>query len=342
MVACSDKQCNTKKISSLDITKFIMAIFVIAIHTTNLQSSDNIIIQSIFKTITDLAVPFFFMTSAYLLFKKIDTCATDNECFAVLKKFLFRIVRLYIIWSIIYLPLAIYEYVKSDTGIVYSVVSYIKQLLLVGEHYYSWPLWYLLSTIYALIIMMLIKKLRMKVQIIFFISIFVFLFGQTITYVMDFHLLPDFFDKTINYTINNGRLISGISYFITGAALAMLPYRIDKRKAFALFVLIMLIMIVFYEQYIIYYLLKLLLSFMLFEFIIQIDIEYKPMYSGLRFASAVMYFTHMYFFFVYSKLHNLNAAYGTIGFLFTLFMTLLLSVWLKTIKDNKLIKQLFH
>jgi len=57
-----------KKYNSIDIVKWIMAIFVIAIHTHPFNNIDNDIFLLIYNYIMKSAVPFFFMASSFLLF----------------------------------------------------------------------------------------------------------------------------------------------------------------------------------------------------------------------------------------------------------------------------------
>ena len=73
---------------------------------------------------------------------------------------------MYVFWNIIYLPLAMANYIKSGRTISYSIFDYIRKLLLVGEHYNSYILWYLLATIYALLFIIFMLKLKAKPYVI--------------------------------------------------------------------------------------------------------------------------------------------------------------------------------
>lgn len=57
---------------SIDLAKFIMAIAVIAIHTNPLINYNNIGINYIYNNLVSMAVPFFFISSGYLLSKKLN------------------------------------------------------------------------------------------------------------------------------------------------------------------------------------------------------------------------------------------------------------------------------
>lgn len=60
-----------KKYNAIDLTKFIMAIFVVALHVEPLKGMQGTFFYQIYNTIARMAVPFFFITSGYLLFYKM-------------------------------------------------------------------------------------------------------------------------------------------------------------------------------------------------------------------------------------------------------------------------------
>ena len=62
----------SKKYNSIDLTKFIMSIFVVAIHIHPFENCDNQIILSIYNSLVALAVPFFFISSGFLVAAKCD------------------------------------------------------------------------------------------------------------------------------------------------------------------------------------------------------------------------------------------------------------------------------
>lgn len=92
----------------LDITKFVMAIFVIAIHTQPFMNSGNTALKQFFDVLTGMAVPFFFISSGYLLMRRIQN--SDKTELEVICTYIKRMLRLYLTWSVIYLPLAVVEY----------------------------------------------------------------------------------------------------------------------------------------------------------------------------------------------------------------------------------------
>ena len=124
-----------------------MAICVIAIHTNPLVNFNNIYVINFYNFFLSLAVPFFFVTSAYLLFSKMNIPFAFSKNKDSIKRYIFKILRLYIVWNIIYIPISIFWYLDSDKSLIFSIAHYIRGFFFIGEHFYSWILWYLLSTI---------------------------------------------------------------------------------------------------------------------------------------------------------------------------------------------------
>lgn len=99
--------------------KFIMAIVVVAIHTEPFHSSQHNM-QIAFNTFSGLAVPFFFISSGFLLGRRMQG---DSDILPA-KKQLIKIIKLYVKWSVIYLPLAIkhiYQSMRSMSTIIYLI-----------------------------------------------------------------------------------------------------------------------------------------------------------------------------------------------------------------------------
>ena len=118
---------NTQKMNgTIDIVKLLMAVLVIGIHTE--PFSFNFWLDKGFGICTRLCVPFFFVTSAYFYWRKEKSA----------KSFLSRIVLLYVIWSVIYLPFDI----PVLRGM--SIPQLLHRFLWAGNEH---GLWYLCGTI---------------------------------------------------------------------------------------------------------------------------------------------------------------------------------------------------
>ena len=139
-----------KNYYGIDLLKFIMAVCVVAIHTQPLYSVQSIVVQRLFDTITSLAVPYFFSVSGFLLFSKIDADISCRKNMEVCKRYLSRVLSLYVIWNIIYLPITIFGFKENNMSFARYVLDCIRGFLFIGQQFYSWQLWYLLSVIFVI------------------------------------------------------------------------------------------------------------------------------------------------------------------------------------------------
>ena len=82
-----------------DVLKIILALFIVAIHTTPIDFS----LRPLFR----LAVPLFFILSSYLFFSKQSRLISDIDKTIALKKFVSRYLKLYLFWFVVLLPITI-------------------------------------------------------------------------------------------------------------------------------------------------------------------------------------------------------------------------------------------
>lgn len=111
-----ETELSSKQYNSIDLMKLIMALVVVAIHTEPLVRCENIVVLNLYKAISDVAVPFFFIASGFLVFDKVIFCikrARAND-FKLRKK----ILKIYFIWTVIYLPITIYDYAMNGGSFI--------------------------------------------------------------------------------------------------------------------------------------------------------------------------------------------------------------------------------
>ncbi len=130
-----------KQYNGLDIMKVIMAVLVAARHMIQLfypaESKWRLVIGA---WLSNLAVPVFFITAGFFLFNKVDRNKKE-ESKRALFKYGTRILNLYVIWSVIYLPI---DYINWKNGpekdIQATVLNYIKSFFFCST---TVQLWYL-------------------------------------------------------------------------------------------------------------------------------------------------------------------------------------------------------
>lgn len=164
---------------SIDLFKFLMIIVVIAIHTNPFEHCSSIIINQIVMIIEDMANPFFFMVSGYLLAARWGDTWYQHELHV--RKRLTVTVRLYAVWTLISFPLTLYGYIVSGNSMVSCIFSYVKHFLFVGKLYNSGHLWYLLAMIYALLVMWVLIRNERGTR--YFIITGIFLYAMCLLFI---------------------------------------------------------------------------------------------------------------------------------------------------------------
>ena len=117
---------------SLDIAKFVMAMFILTQHTCNEWAHSTGLVHAFFG-LGNFAVPFFFACSGFLFFSKLNTLDNEGQKYYY-KKWSIRIGKMYLVWTIIYNSFVLYYYwrnhfpadeILSDIhrAIVYSTYS---------------------------------------------------------------------------------------------------------------------------------------------------------------------------------------------------------------------------
>jgi surface polysaccharide O-acyltransferase-like enzyme len=325
----------------LDLTKFILAFFVVAIHTLPLANCNVTIVNNAYNSVIFCAVPIFFLSSGYLLMNKImnNDSSDVSECLnTVLGPYIKKIIKLYLIWNIVYLPFAIYIYVVEKNTVLGAVANYLKGFFLIGEHYDSWALWYLLSTVYALFFVLILNKLGLGIKKIAIIGFVAFLIGCFINAFAAYQgNLPNallFIKKAISYTIVNGRLLRGFFYLPAGMALREKEL---GKKVSVVFIVAGFLAGVF-GQYTVNLISEVAIAFFslgLFGLLIGIRLKPSGVYFHLRKMSTVIYFIHLLVFGIFEILIWHEKRFGLITFLIVSAISLIIAFIYTQIRYGK-------
>lgn len=123
----------------------LLSLLVICRHCgqsfSNLESPGILYVFAV-GGLSTLAVPTFFVISGFFFFSKQVTGER-------LKRQIIRILRLYIIWVIIYMPLTIKSMIEEGLSFKISVVTFFQNLVFSATYYH---LWYLPSLTVALLL----------------------------------------------------------------------------------------------------------------------------------------------------------------------------------------------
>lgn len=147
-----------KQYKSVDLAKFICAILIIILHTGPFSSYSKALTFGFRNIVTVIAVPFFFSTSGFLLFKKLDILSTTEQNKYMIR-YLKRIFTMYGIWSAIYFPFVVIRWFRKGFS-VQNILEYVRDFFFEGS--YS-TIWFLPALFVAtLIVFLLHKKLSYK------------------------------------------------------------------------------------------------------------------------------------------------------------------------------------
>lgn len=326
--AAANRSVTQKNYNTIDLIKFIMSIVVVSAHTQLFYSANAQWCGEFQSTLNALPVPFFFLAAGYLLSVKLKQPFCSDENIKVIKNYLIRMLKLYFTWTAIYFPLAVYGYADKGTPFLKAVLQYIRGLIFVGESYYSYILWYLLSSVYALVFILILLKKKLSVEKIAAVGLVIGLISLGITAIAEYQgSLPSFLmpvQKIIHLTVLNGRIFKGIVYIPIGMLLTQV--KIPKAANLLMF-LASFTANCFISNRFISSVLFVLSAVGLFGFAEALNLKDSVCYKFMRKMSTVIYFIHLYVLFVWLRICPLMnlPEYGEISFLAVSAVTLMIA-----------------
>ena len=147
--------------NNLDLLKILLAFLVIALHifpVTKLKGIEGLISYEIASGITRIAVPTFFLISGYFLRHKLEDTA-------YLWRYGKRILLLYAVWQLLYLP---------DLIHYYNIGWYSKTNVLFKLIYGYWHLWYLLASVLAVGLLYWSRHFTVRVKAVLVVVLLLF------------------------------------------------------------------------------------------------------------------------------------------------------------------------
>lgn len=157
----------------LDVIKLIAAYMVIGLHIRPFLSVSATADSVYNYTIANYAVPFFYACTGFFLTKsngKQESLQTN------LKERFTKITRTYFLWTAIYFPLTVYGWKTRGKSVLFNVLEFVRNILFVGENYYSWTLWYLNGLMFALLLIYFGSKKYTNKQMLY-ISAILYIIG---------------------------------------------------------------------------------------------------------------------------------------------------------------------
>lgn len=273
----------------VDIAKCVMAILVVAIHTNPQSTIGNPSLEYLILRVYQMAVPFFFVVSGFFLGNKIR----GRESLQHARRWLIRVFVLYTIWTVLYLPYTFYGFWIEQTKVTTAVIVFVRNFLLIGENYMSWPLWYLLGMLMAGIIIYLFLRLGLGVKSMIGFAVLLVIVGAWLDYNHDNDVANPLIQTYFRLfkSTRNG-LFQGFPYMVMGLMIANGVAKIRNYK---------LLLALGCSSFIIWllgfdYALFLVIYFLVQTLLKSVRIGDPQLYPGnmtMRIISNVIYFTHM-------------------------------------------------
>lgn len=291
--------------SSLDLLKFIMAIIVIAIHTHPFENYLNGRLADIYSTIIKIAVPIFFTISGFLFQKKLNSY-TSLKKIEFYRNYCKNLIKTYLIWTGIYLPLTLYGLINEEGSIMHKFFLFFRGVFLKGENYYSWPLWYLLAMIFSMNILYFLFKKKTPYNLIFSISIIFYIISIFLseTNIGKFGF-SDQAIKIVQISIGSGRILSSLVFVCLGIYFAnniILERKSINIGLFFIFAFINYLNINFISEFSL-----LVMVYSLFQIAIIYPIKVNQTTAfKMRKSSTILFYLHMYIIFFIQHLMHIN------------------------------------
>ena len=282
-----------KRFNAIDVLKFFMSFFVVAIHT----DADNGLIT---RYICPLVVPMFFAISGFLLQEHINlkVMRTETEIYrgGIIKHYIKKLLFLYILWTAIYLPWSYYGYcIVEGKSFLRATAILLRNIFVTGQNYMSWPLWYLWALIISVLMVGWLRRLKWSMGMIVLLGILANALGEwmnTVRADCDIswlsHLLEIYYAVFVN-TMNG--FFGGLGYVATGMWLSMSYGRCCRNDKLMVFFLV--VAVALYASIPIGS--KYVLFFFMLYLITKIQLDDRPCFLWFRKMSTWIYFAHMLF-----------------------------------------------
>lgn len=208
-----------QKILSFDFMKLFMALLIVAIHVYPFSTVSSDLDFFFTHVFCRIGVPFFLMTTGYFV---LSRAMKDR---GVLKKYTIKILKLYVICMLLYLPVNFYAHSFQGMG----VLGILQAIFLNGTFYH---LWYFPALILGMWIVYFLVTHVKKQGLVFGIVLFLYLiglFGDSYYGAINGSLFQQFYDvifTVFDYTRN------GIFYVPIFLYLGYLLRNVSLKKSY--------------------------------------------------------------------------------------------------------------
>ena len=288
--------------NGIDLFKFILSFFVVAIHFYPLTSVNRVANYLLVNYLARVAVPFYFVVSGFLCFRKTDY---ENIDISIPVQYAVKIIKLYCIWSLIYFIPSFTDLLKVSGDVEGSLLIWARNFLFSGSYR---QLWYLNATAFSILFVSFLLCNRWHIIPICLMSFLLYcvgLLGQSYFGLLRvFIIRPEVWSildslERIIVTTRDG-LFEGVMFVSLGLLFAYKPIVISIRATLIGFILSMVALLC--EVYLTHklgwvkeydmYVMLIPASFFLFYLSTIICTLDNPIYKKLRIYSVLTFYIH--------------------------------------------------
>lgn len=217
--------------SSVDVLKFICAIYVVTIHS-------GFVGNAIIEPYLRCAVPIFFMLSGYFIYNKI--VSNDVQRIAIDAR---RILKILLISVLAYTPPLLVDHylIGIDFGTSYKTI--INTIFFNDTYPVAPHLWYLSAYIYVLVMVVIAMRSQkwLKLQHLSFLLYSIIIVMLYLSFVIR--------GKGLNSVYYRNFLFEGLPYFSFGALLSQYKYKLNKIPKARLYIGICVLVVASYFEF---------------------------------------------------------------------------------------------
>lgn len=290
-----------KYYGGVDLVKFICSLLVVAIHVPPLSSIDTYADFIVTDFFARIAVPFFFVAAGFFLFVKVDISNIDTK---IIRKYLYRVLALYFIWTGIYFIWILDDIFRHVNGPIFGLIVWLRNLLFVGSYV---QLWYLNALVVAVACIVYLLRKQIEIWKLITLSCALYCIGLlgTSYFGMIVPLVEDTWVwnilKIVQLAMDTTRngFFEGIPFMMIGLVIANYDFQLSYCQSIVGFLISMCLL--FIEASILHfldwprrcdmYLFLIPVSFFLFQVAKNISIK-ECVAKQLRIMSILIFFIH--------------------------------------------------
>lgn len=279
---------------SIDLMKFIAAILVVALHTDAFINVNSYLFNFICNGISRLAVPIFFISSAYFLYLPSPDKLSKDRAFSYAK----RIAILYLSWFTINLPITFFNKLYLNTyPLGERIFRYLRSFIFSGGFSGAW---YLTACVFCSLLFYYVdtkenSKLLYRILLVFSVVFYLFcVLTSSYDSLLDLLKVRRIYDiYELLFCQPYLSIFIGIPYFLIGRFFASnKEYKPSLPLVILIFILFLFevfcVMKFSFGNIINHYLFLAPLTFVLFAEIKSLPLKIKPS-KNLRKSSTIIY-----------------------------------------------------